>query len=72
MFLIIKKIIDMFHIWSFCYHVSFADTGDIFLPDSAAAIIFRVSHNGQLATPVVTAAISTVEGIAVDATGRKV
>ncbi|XP_045116095.1 low-density lipoprotein receptor-related protein 4-like isoform X2 [Portunus trituberculatus] len=46
-------------------------TGDIFLPDSAAAIIFRVSHKGQVATPVVTSAIKTVEGIAVDATGRK-
>ncbi|KAK8381292.1 hypothetical protein O3P69_018402 [Scylla paramamosain] len=48
-----------------------AVTGDIFLPDSAAAIIFRVSHNGQVATPVVTSAINSVEGIAVDATGRK-
>ncbi|XP_050708950.1 low-density lipoprotein receptor-related protein 4-like [Eriocheir sinensis] len=48
-----------------------AMTGDIFLSDSAAAIIFRVSHKGHLATPVVTAAILTVEGLAVDATGRK-
>ncbi|XP_069176041.1 low-density lipoprotein receptor-related protein 4 isoform X2 [Procambarus clarkii] len=46
-------------------------SGDIFLPDSAASVIYRASLDGGKMTRIVYAAIDNVQGIAVDATGRK-
>ncbi|XP_071521746.1 low-density lipoprotein receptor-related protein 4 isoform X2 [Panulirus ornatus] len=46
-------------------------SGDIFLPDSAAAVIFRASPDGRKMTRLVSSAIGTVEGLTIDTTGRK-
>ncbi|XP_042234598.1 low-density lipoprotein receptor-related protein 4-like [Homarus americanus] len=46
-------------------------TGDIFVPDSAAAVIFRAYRDDRKMTRLVKSSIDCVEGLAVDATGRK-
>ncbi|XP_066985718.1 low-density lipoprotein receptor-related protein 4 isoform X1 [Macrobrachium rosenbergii] len=46
-------------------------SGDLFLPDSAASVILRVSLDGTKYIKIVNSAIDTVEGIALDTTGRK-
>ncbi|ROT66465.1 Low-density lipoprotein receptor-related protein 4, partial [Penaeus vannamei] len=46
-------------------------TGDIYLADNAMHVIRRCSADGTKNHVVISAAINTVEGIAVDTTGRK-
>ncbi|KAK7065936.1 Low-density lipoprotein receptor-related protein 4, partial [Halocaridina rubra] len=47
-------------------------SGDLFLPDSAASVILRASLDGTKVNKIAVSAIDTVEGIAVDSTGRKI
>lgn len=46
--------------------------GDIFLADSAAGVIYRISSDGSIFKAIVSSSIDTVEGITIDSTGRKV
>ncbi|KAK4295463.1 hypothetical protein Pmani_031983 [Petrolisthes manimaculis] len=47
-------------------------SGDIFLADSAAGVIYRISSDGSIIKAIVSSSIDTVEGITIDSTGRKI